>query len=70
MPILGVNTGRLGFLATTPRDEVLQALQQMLDGAFTLDRRTMLKLQSNKDLFAGFNFGLNDFTLVKKDTSR
>lgn len=69
VPILGVNTGRLGFLATTPRDEVLQALQQMLDGAFTLDRRTMLRLQSNQDLFAGFNFGLNDFTLVKKDTS-
>jgi NAD+ kinase len=68
-PILGINTGRLGFLATISREETESALESLLDRDFTLDKRAILKLESNKKLFGDLNFALNDFTIVKKDTS-
>lgn len=69
VPILGINTGRLGFLATISREETEKALLQVLEMKFSIEKRAMLKLESNKKLFEGFDFALNDFTLVKKDTS-
>lgn len=68
-PILGINTGRLGFLATISRDEIERSLQKLFEKRFILDRRAMLRLKSNKKLFGELNFALNDFTVVKKDTS-
>ncbi|MFN8335065.1 MAG: NAD kinase [Cyclobacteriaceae bacterium] len=68
-PILGINTGRLGFLATISKEDVETALTKVLEGAFKLDKRTLLRLQSNKKLFGKLNFALNDFTIVKKDSS-
>lgn len=68
-PILGINTGRLGFLATISKDDVEESLAKVFRGAFTLDKRAVLRLESNKDLFGKLNFALNDFTLVKKDSS-
>lgn len=68
-PILGINTGRLGFLATINKEDVEDALMKVFNGTFTLDKRAVLKLESNKKLFGKLNFALNDFTLVKKDSS-
>jgi NAD+ kinase len=68
-PILGINTGRLGFLATINREETERALVKVLEGAYALDKRALLKLQSSRDIFGKLNFALNDFTIVKKDTS-
>lgn len=69
IPILGINTGTLGFLATVSKEETTRALTQLFQGAYTLDQRTLLRLKSNKDPFGGLNFALNDFTVMKKDTS-
>ncbi|HEX6224089.1 MAG TPA: NAD kinase [Chryseolinea sp.] len=69
IPILGINTGRLGFLATISKDNTEEALQKFFQGSFTLDKRALLKLETNKDIFGSFNFALNDFTVVKKDSS-
>jgi NAD+ kinase len=68
-PILGINTGRLGFLATVSREETEQALKQMIGGKMKTDKRTLLQLSSDAKLFDGFPFALNDFTIMKKDTS-
>lgn len=68
-PILGINTGRLGFLATISQEETDRVLQNVFDGNYTLDKRTVLRLQSNKDTFGKLNFALNDFTVMKKDSS-
>jgi NAD+ kinase len=68
-PILGVNTGRLGFLATISKEDIEASLTKVLKGAFTLDKRSLLRLESNKKLFGKLNFALNDFTIVKKDSS-
>jgi NAD+ kinase len=69
IPVLGINTGRLGFLATISREETERALAQVMEGAYTLDKRALLRLESSRDIFGKLNFGLNDFTIVKKDTS-
>jgi NAD+ kinase len=69
IPVLGINTGRLGFLATISKEETEQALIQVCQGAYTLEKRSMLKLAMNTNAFGKLNFALNDFTLVKKDTS-
>lgn len=68
-PILGINTGRLGFLATISKTETEKALESIFEGAYTLDKRAVLKLETNKDIFEPLNFALNDFTVVKKDSS-
>jgi NAD+ kinase len=69
VPILGINTGRLGFLATISKEETEGALDLIFKREFRLDNRALLKLESDHDLFNGFNFALNDFTIFKKDTS-
>lgn len=69
IPILGINTGRLGFLATISKEDVEESLSKIFKGAYTLDKRAVLRLESNKKLFGKLNFALNDFTLVKKDSS-
>jgi NAD+ kinase len=68
-PILGINTGRLGFLATTPKTNIKGALDALFKKSYHYDSRALIKLESDKDLFEGLNFGLNEFTILKKDTS-
>ena len=69
IPILGINTGRLGFLATTSRDDMEESLEALFKGNFSIDNRSVLKLISTPKLFGTLNFALNDFTIMKKDTS-
>lgn len=69
VPILGINTGRLGFLATTAKAEFKNAFQSLLQKKYTFDERTLIRLESNTSLFNGQNFALNDFAILKKDTS-
>ena len=69
IPVLGINAGRLGFLANVNRSEVQQAVEAIASGAYTLDKRTLLQLDSNTNIFGGNNFALNEFTLHKKATS-
>jgi len=69
VPILGINTGRLGFLAITSRDEIDRALEAIFSRNYKVESRTMLKLVSSSKLFEPQNFALNDFTIMKKDTS-
>lgn len=68
VPIIGVNTGRLGFLANVSTDGFIDAFKELRNGNYSLDKRTLLQLESNTDLFR-FNYGLNDFVLHKKETS-
>jgi NAD+ kinase len=69
IPILGINTGRLGFLATINRDEAEKAILKIIGGSYTLDQRAVLQLNTRQEIFGKLNFALNDFTVVKKDTS-
>lgn len=68
VPIIGVNTGRLGFLANVSTDGFKNAFSELKLGSYSIDKRSLLQLESNTDLF-GFNYALNDFVLHKKETS-
>lgn len=69
IPILGLNTGRLGFLATVATDAIEEAIHFLAEGNFQLESRTLISLESNKSLFGRNNFALNEFTIHKRDTS-
>ena len=69
IPILGINTGRLGFLATTSPENIKYSIHCLLKGYYELDERTLVKVESDKDIFEGINFGLNEFTILKRDSS-
>ena len=69
IPILGVNLGRMGFLADIEKSRVRQALEAVRDGQYTLDKRSVIKLESNIELFGKLPYAINDFTLLKRDTS-
>jgi NAD+ kinase len=69
VPILGINTGRLGFLAINSREDSEAAIESLLNGQYRIDSRSLLKLISSTKLFGNLNFALNDFTIMKKDTS-
>jgi len=69
IPILGINTGKLGFLATTSKEGAINAIEAIFKNEYSFDCRTLIRLESNKDIFKGLTFALNDITILKKDTS-
>jgi NAD+ kinase len=69
IPVVGINAGRLGFLSSISKENLEDAINSLSKGHFSLDARTLLRLESNHPIFEGENLALNEFTLHKKDTS-
>lgn len=69
VPILGINLGRLGFLANIEQERIEQAIDLMQTGAYTISERVMLQLLSDPQVFGDNNYALNDFTILKRDNS-
>lgn len=69
IPILGINTGRLGFLATLSPEEVPQALRHVLSNEYTIEDRCLVSVDAEIDLFNGKDFGLNEVGIMKTDSS-
>jgi NAD+ kinase len=68
VPVLGVNTGRLGFLASVYKEDYTQAIDKLIQRQYTIDARALLELKTPANLFE-MNVALNECTLVKKDSS-
>ncbi|WP_248724218.1 NAD kinase [Seonamhaeicola sp. ML3] len=71
IPIIGINTGRLGFLATIRIDDIERAVQNMLDGKYVISERTLLSIETvpeNKEVKA-LNFALNEIAVSRKNTT-
>ena len=69
IPIIGINTGRLGFLSGVSINEIETALEDVFAGKFALDQRSLLKVETENNLFGTNNFALNELTVHKKDSS-
>jgi len=69
VPILGINTGRLGFISSISADQIDDAITDILKGNYTINERTLLELSTDKKLFKDKNFALNEVAVSKKDTS-
>ena len=69
IPVLGINYGRLGFLASIGKHELHTAVKALVQRTYVIDKRTLLHLDANMPLFKGVAYALNEFTIHKKDTS-
>ncbi|MGI9192323.1 MAG: NAD kinase [Chitinophagaceae bacterium] len=69
IPILGINLGRLGFLAATQANDWLFALDSLIKGAYILDTRALIHLDSSTPLFGDMPFALNEFSIHRNDSS-
>lgn len=69
IPILGINSGRLGFLSQVSPQEIKEAIQQILDRKYKIEQRSLIRLISPQGLFDEDNYALNELTVHKKDTS-
>ena len=69
IPVLGLNTGRLGFLETTNEEMISEAVLSIENNNFELDSRMLIKVETADDIFGNVNFGLNEVTVIKQDTS-
>lgn len=71
IPIVGINTGRLGFLATIQIDDIEKAINQILDGNYRITERTLLQVstQPESDKIIETNFALNEIAVSRKNTT-
>ncbi len=71
IPIVGVNTGRLGFLSTFKKEEVRKVVTEFVNGAYHIVERSLVKVEADFDIpeFGEMNFALNEVTVSRKDTT-
>jgi NAD+ kinase len=67
--VLGINFGRLGFLASIGQDEIKEAIQAIAKRTFVTDKRTMIHLDADLPLFGNVPYALNEFAIHKRDTA-
>lgn len=68
-PLIGVNTGRLGFLADVLPGEVETALQAVLDGDYNIEEHTAIQIAATGGDFEGCHYALNDIAVLKRDVA-
>jgi NAD kinase len=61
IPVLGFNTGRLGYLATSNPNDVAKVVDELSKKSYHIDKRTILKLEADQELFGGFAYALERF---------
>ena len=69
IPVLGINYGRLGFLANIGKEELDIAMDALINRKYVLDQRTLIHLDANMQLFGDCPYALNEFSVHKQDTS-
>lgn len=69
VPMLGINLGRLGFLASIEKSHIRQSVHLLARGQYQIEERTMIYLESSPHIFGNMPFALNDCTMLKRDTS-
>jgi NAD+ kinase len=69
IPVLGINFGRLGFLASIGKEDLKTAVSALVNRTFVIDKRSLVHLDSNKPLFGKVPYALNEFAIHKTDTS-
>jgi NAD+ kinase len=69
IPVIGINFGRLGFLASVNKNDIAAAIDAVVNKQFTLDSRELISIYSELAIFGEDNFALNDITIHKRDDS-
>ena len=69
IPVLGINFGRLGFLASIGRDELPIAVKSLINRTYVIDKRSLIQLDASRSIFDDKTYALNEFAIHKTDTS-
>ena len=69
IPIAGINLGRMGFLSSIPRTEIISAVDDIFEKRYRIEKRTLISLYSPLSLFPDFNYAFNELSINKKDNS-
>ncbi len=69
IPILGLNTGRLGFLSSLSKENCLDAIDELIKKKYSIDKRSLISLETEKNFFGNLNFALNEISVQKKETA-
>lgn len=71
VPLAGINTGRLGFLASIPKDDMEESVVKILQGQFSSSKRSLLSVSVNPEIdkVSQLNFALNDVSILRKNTT-
>ena len=69
IPVLGINYGRLGFLANIGKEDIRLAIKALAERTYVTDNRTLIHLDADIPIFDKVPYGLNDFSIQKKDSS-
>ncbi len=68
VPVVGINSGRMGFLANISKEDLPAAMIAIRKGQFSLFERKLIEVSSEKPVFQSFNFALNEITVQKRDS--
>ena len=69
IPIMGINFGRLGFLASIGREQLADAVKALKKQTYVIDKRTIIHLDASISMFGNVPFALNEFSIHKRDTA-
>jgi len=71
IPVVGVNTGHLGFLSTFKKEDVRKLVREFISGAYTIVERSLVEVSAETGIpeFGNLNFALNEVTVSRKDTT-
>ena len=69
IPIIGINSGRMGFLANISKEDMESAFSSLFKGEYQIECRTMIHFETPEDIFGDLNFALNEITIQKNNAS-
>ena len=69
IPILGINAGRLGFLADVGEEDLEATFEDVFSGNYRIEHRSQLHLTTEHKIYHGFNYALNEVAIMKQDTA-
>lgn len=71
IPIVGINTGRLGFLATIRKTDIKASIDKILTGKYAVSERSLLQIETDRgqEVFGELNFALNEIAVSRKNTT-
>lgn len=67
IPVLGINTGNLGFLSSVSPKETSEAVKNIITGNYEIEQRSLIQINDEKNIFGGINYALNEVSVCRKD---
>lgn len=67
IPVLGINTGNLGFLSSVSAKDACDAVRNILDGKYEIEKRSLIKIKDEDDIFNGINYALNEISILREN---